>query len=396
MREVWEQIEALDNRVPAKLQYEAAFQTSRLLRHATYWLLVARRSGLQVDAAVAEFRAGRAAARGRQRAGARRSGAASASRKARRHFIEGGLPPHLAVRIASLEALNAALDIVEISAAHRVSVVETARVYLRGRHAARRRLAARAHRETRGRRPVAGDRPHRAARCGAARASPSHRTGAVAQGPRRRAGAGRMPGSTAAARSSRTGSARSPTCAPPAQPTSRRSPSASSRCASWQTDRFASGSCRVSIPPRAPGRLILVRHGQSIWNVENLFTGWTDVDLSAPGRAEAAQAGRELLREQLEVRMAFTSVLKRAIRTLWIMLDEMDRMWLPVERSWRLNERHYGALQGLNKAQTVGAARRGAGEDLASQLRHPAAAARRRRSAAPAHRSALRGCRSRS
>jgi 2,3-bisphosphoglycerate-dependent phosphoglycerate mutase len=109
----------------------------------------------------------------------------------------------------------------------------------------------------------------------------------------------------------------------------------------------------VSIPPRAPGRLILVRHGQSTWNVENLFTGWTDVDLSAQGRAEAAQAGRELLREQLEVRMAFTSVLKRAVRTLWIMLDEMDRMWLPVERSWRLNERHYGALQGLNKAQTV-------------------------------------------
>ena len=109
----------------------------------------------------------------------------------------------------------------------------------------------------------------------------------------------------------------------------------------------------MSIPPRAPGRLILVRHGQSTWNVENLFTGWTDVDLSAQGRAEAAQAGRELLREQLEVRMAFTSVLKRAMRTLWIMLDEMDRMWLPVERSWRLNERHYGALQGLNKAQTV-------------------------------------------
>jgi len=109
----------------------------------------------------------------------------------------------------------------------------------------------------------------------------------------------------------------------------------------------------VSIPPRAPGKLILVRHGQSTWNVENLFTGWTDVDLSAQGRVEAAQAGRELLREQLEVRLAFTSVLKRAVRTLWIMLDDMDRMWLPVERSWRLNERHYGALQGLNKAQTV-------------------------------------------
>jgi 2,3-bisphosphoglycerate-dependent phosphoglycerate mutase len=102
-----------------------------------------------------------------------------------------------------------------------------------------------------------------------------------------------------------------------------------------------------------PGKLILVRHGQSTWNVENLFTGWTDVDLSEQGRAEAAQAGRELLKEQLSADLAFTSVLKRAIRTLWIMLDEMDRMWIPVERSWRLNERHYGALQGLNKAQTV-------------------------------------------
>jgi 2,3-bisphosphoglycerate-dependent phosphoglycerate mutase len=101
-----------------------------------------------------------------------------------------------------------------------------------------------------------------------------------------------------------------------------------------------------------PGRLLLVRHGQSIWNLENLFTGWTDVDLSELGRAEAAQAGREV-REHLAVDIAFTSVLKRAIRTLWIMLDEMERMWLPVERSWRLNERHYGALQGLNKAQTV-------------------------------------------
>ena len=101
------------------------------------------------------------------------------------------------------------------------------------------------------------------------------------------------------------------------------------------------------------GKLILVRHGQSVWNLENLFAGWTDVDLSAQGRAEAIQAGRELLREKLDAGIAFTSVLKRAIRTLWIMLDEMDRMWIPVERSWRLNERHYGALQGLDKAQTT-------------------------------------------
>ena len=102
-----------------------------------------------------------------------------------------------------------------------------------------------------------------------------------------------------------------------------------------------------------PGKLILVRHGQSVWNVENLFTGWYDVDLSDQGRKEAAQAGRELLKEKLTIDIAFTSVLKRAIRTLWLILDEMDRMWIPVETSWRLNERHYGALQGLNKAQTV-------------------------------------------
>ncbi|HTT02689.1 MAG TPA: 2,3-diphosphoglycerate-dependent phosphoglycerate mutase [Steroidobacteraceae bacterium] len=100
-------------------------------------------------------------------------------------------------------------------------------------------------------------------------------------------------------------------------------------------------------------KLILVRHGQSTWNVENLFTGWTDVDLSATGCSEALHAGRQLLAEGIKVDLAFTSVLKRAIRTLWIMLDEMDRMWVPVERSWRLNERHYGALQGLNKQQTA-------------------------------------------
>jgi 2,3-bisphosphoglycerate-dependent phosphoglycerate mutase len=101
------------------------------------------------------------------------------------------------------------------------------------------------------------------------------------------------------------------------------------------------------------GRLVLLRHGQSIWNLENLFTGWIDIDLSDQGRLEAQEAGRLLRAEGIAFDVAFTSVLKRAIRTLWIALDGMDLMWLPVERSWRLNERHYGALQGLDKAQTA-------------------------------------------
>jgi 2,3-bisphosphoglycerate-dependent phosphoglycerate mutase len=99
--------------------------------------------------------------------------------------------------------------------------------------------------------------------------------------------------------------------------------------------------------------LVLLRHGFSIWNQENRFTGWKDVDLADQGRAEAAEAGR-LLKEAGHVfDVAYTSVLKRAIRTLWIALDELDQMWIPVEKSWRLNERHYGALQGLNKAETA-------------------------------------------
>jgi 2,3-bisphosphoglycerate-dependent phosphoglycerate mutase len=101
------------------------------------------------------------------------------------------------------------------------------------------------------------------------------------------------------------------------------------------------------------GKLLLLRHGQSTWNLQNLFTGWVDVDLSDQGRLEAREAGRLLKAEGIAFDVAFTSVLKRAIRTLWIALDEMDLMWLPVERTWRLNERHYGALQGLDKAQTV-------------------------------------------
>jgi 2,3-bisphosphoglycerate-dependent phosphoglycerate mutase len=100
-------------------------------------------------------------------------------------------------------------------------------------------------------------------------------------------------------------------------------------------------------------KLVLLRHGESVWNKENLFTGWTDVDLSEKGWEEAKEAGRLLKEQGYIFDLAFTSVLKRAIRTLWIALDEMDLMWLPVTLDWRLNERHYGALQGLNKAQTA-------------------------------------------
>jgi 2,3-bisphosphoglycerate-dependent phosphoglycerate mutase len=100
-------------------------------------------------------------------------------------------------------------------------------------------------------------------------------------------------------------------------------------------------------------QVILLRHGESVWNKENLFTGWTDVDLSDQGREEVRNAGGALKEHGFMFDIAFTSVLKRAIRTLWIVLDEMDLMWIPVHRDWRLNERHYGALQGLNKAETV-------------------------------------------
>ena len=99
--------------------------------------------------------------------------------------------------------------------------------------------------------------------------------------------------------------------------------------------------------------LVLLRHGESIWNRENRFTGWTDVDLSEKGIREAREAGRTLAAAGYSFDIAYTSLLKRAVRTLWIVLDEMDLMWLPVHHSWRLNERHYGALQGLNKSETA-------------------------------------------
>ena len=100
------------------------------------------------------------------------------------------------------------------------------------------------------------------------------------------------------------------------------------------------------------GKLVLCRHGQSDWNLKNLFTGWTDVELTAKGRDEAAEAGKLLRDLDYDIDIAYTSVLCRAIHTLWIMLDKMERVWIPVVRDWRLNERHYSALQGLNKAET--------------------------------------------
>ncbi len=100
-------------------------------------------------------------------------------------------------------------------------------------------------------------------------------------------------------------------------------------------------------------KLVLLRHGESDWNKENRFTGWTDVDLSDQGRKEASEAGQVLKNAGLTFDVAYTSVLKRAIRTLWMAMDEMDLLWVPVHRSWRLNERHYGALQGLNKSETA-------------------------------------------
>jgi 2,3-bisphosphoglycerate-dependent phosphoglycerate mutase len=100
-------------------------------------------------------------------------------------------------------------------------------------------------------------------------------------------------------------------------------------------------------------KIVLLRHGESVWNRENRFTGWTDVDLSDAGREEARRAGGLLRDNRFEFDVAYTSVLKRAVRTLWIALDELDLMWIPVHNSWRLNERHYGDLQGLNKAETA-------------------------------------------
>ena len=141
-------------------------------------------------------------------------------------------------------------------------------------------------------------------------------------------------------------------------------------CRSWVRDtipvmpagvlgraRFACGAASTSYPLRTKDtfmhKLVLIRHGESTWNLENRFTGWTDVELTATGVEQAKQAGRLLKEGGYDFDLAYTSVLKRAIHTLWHALDELDRPWLPVVNSWRLNERHYGGLQGLNKAETA-------------------------------------------
>lgn len=120
-------------------------------------------------------------------------------------------------------------------------------------------------------------------------------------------------------------------------------------------------------------RIVFLRHGESLWNLENRFTGWTDVDLSTNGYEEAKRAGQLLKQEGFTFDIIFTSVLKRAIRTMWIVMDELDIMWLPVIRHWRLNERHYGALQGLNKSETAKSMDKSKflfGEEVMMFLRH--------------------------
>jgi len=117
--------------------------------------------------------------------------------------------------------------------------------------------------------------------------------------------------------------------------------------------RYSCEQGEVRSEEGAMKRIVLLRHGESVWNRENRFTGWTDVDLSDRGREEARRAGQLLRDDGFVFDVAYTSVLKRAIKTLWIALEEMDLMWIPIHNSWRLNERHYGALQGLNKAETA-------------------------------------------
>ena len=130
-------------------------------------------------------------------------------------------------------------------------------------------------------------------------------------------------------------------------------------CASGSGGAAGSDSASATSAPAASGAaaetmtLVLLRHGESEWNKANLFTGWTDVDLSEAGRAEAVEGGKALAAEDLDFDLCYTSRLKRAIHTLDIVLDEIDRAWLPVVKAWQLNERHYGALQGLNKSETA-------------------------------------------
>src|SRR5438034_5825103 len=146
-------------------------------------------------------------------------------------------------------------------------------------------------------------------------------------------------------------SERRPVKSRPDRPVARIASASTTSCSASKRNLEAPRDSRAGA--RFVHKLVLLRHGESTWNRENRFTGWTDVDLSVHGLAEAAEAGRLLQEGGYAFDLAYTSLLKRAIRTLWIALDVLDLMWIPVVKDWRLNERHYGALQGLNKAETT-------------------------------------------
>ena len=300
---------------------------------------------------------------------------ASASRRCASSIAEGGVPPALAARIASLEALNAALDIAELASRPPRERCRGRARLLRGRHPHRARLAACAASSSSP--STVPGRPLPAAACATAALRMQRRLTervlarkdrGTRAGARQRLGGGRGRGPRALAAHTRGYARRRRERLRHAY--GGRGVGAQAR--ELKRPPHERQTCRPA--GQADARPPRPEHLERRESVHRL-------DGRGPVRAGTARSGAvpgaSCCARSSSIDIAFTSVLKRAIRTLWIMLDEMDRMWLPVERSWRLNERHYGALQGLNKAQTVAQARRGAGEDLAPQLRHSAAAARR-------------------
>ena len=342
MRELWADIEALDDQAPTALQYDMLVETTRLLRHLSYWVLRTQGRDLDIERAVSRLQPG---IRELMRDLPELIEGTEVERyeRALARYSKDDVPPKVARRVASLGAIHAGVDIVEVALARRARIGHAARVYF-GLGAALgldwlrdqiEHLVVEGHWQAVARGTLREDlyllqrQPLRAR--------------ARQPRPRRRA---RVRGGLAQVRR-RDGREPRPHRARDACDRQRGFPDAYRRAAVRAAPR------RALRRPMPASRLVLVRHGQSAWNLENLFTGWTDVDLTAQGREEARAAG-QLLREQgFEFGQAHTSVLKRAIRTLWIIQDEMDRMWIPVERDWRLNERHYGALQGLDKAETT-------------------------------------------